>query len=123
MEEIYLIKGDSSDIYEFLSKEIPLLDDTWEASWAITKVIGENPIMTGALTKNLDIFEANGTTIKTPANSFFIFQLTPSQTETLDIGKYFIGVEIRQMDLGTNTPIFRKEVLQQKLVIKEQIVL
>lgn len=123
MDEIYLIKGDSSDIFEFLSKEVPLLDDTWEASWAITLKMGDTPIMTGALTKNADIFNVDGVTVKTPANSFFIFQLTPSQTETLAVGKYYIGVEIRQMDLTTNIPTFRKEVMQEKLVIKEQVVL
>ena len=122
MEEIILIKGDSSDIYEFISKDLPTLDDSWEASWAITKKMGQNPELTGNLGKNTEILNADGS-IKYAGNNFFILQLTPQESASLEVGKYYLGVEIRQLDLLNQEPIFRREVMQVKLIIKEEIVL
>jgi len=215
MDTITLIKGDSSDIYEFYSKEVTELDDNWEGSWVISENLGTTPIIQGNLIKNGDIlnndalidedykksyklFESqegellrftnetistttnnndtlslagfvyteatDGTevpvvnryvyitikgvfkkaertlrvqtdengeftavfdlnkTIKTPANSFFIFQILPHESEQLELGDYMLSVEIRQ-DNGSGTLLFRKEVMQSKLKIQKQGVL
>ena len=60
-----------------------------------------------------------GKTIKTPANSFFIFQIMPMQSEQLDIGAYYLSVEVRQRDSDRNI-IFRREVLTSKVKILQQ---
>lgn len=121
MEEIYLIKGDSSDIYEFMSKEIPTLDASWTGSWAISNKLGQAAIQVGALSKNQTIYEADQVTVKTPADSFFIFQISPTSSELLEAGKYILAVEINQT--VDTVVVFRKEVMQNKLIITEQGVL
>lgn len=121
MEEIYLIKGDSSDIYEFMSKDIPVLDAEWEATWAISPKLGQAAIQSGTLLKNQTIYEADQVTVKTPANSFFIFQISPTISELLAPGKYVLAVEIAQTVAAE--VVFRKEVMQNKLIITEQGVL
>jgi len=57
-----------------------------------------------------------GKTIKTPENSFFIFQIMPLESEKLQVKSYYLTVEVRQRD-ENNVIIFRKEVLQAKLKI------
>lgn len=197
MEEISLIIGDSSSIYEFSSKQVGELDAFWEASWVVSDTLGSAPLLTGNLVKNEDIFnndslvaqdfrktfkifetddtevvifnpdvivdstctvsgnmskatvaEADryititikgifvpysrevrvktdvngdftydfdiGPTVKTPANSFFVFQLSPLDSEQLENKAYVLSVEVRQKDVS-NFVIFRREVLQAKL--------
>jgi hypothetical protein len=197
MEEISLIIGDSSSIYEFSSKQVSELDALWEASWVVSDTLGSTPILTGNLVKNEDIFnddsligqdfrktykifetdetevvafnpdiivdstctvsgnmtkggvaEADryititikgifvsysrevrvktdingdftydfniGPTVKTPANSYFIFQLSPLDSEQLENKSYILSVEVRQKDVSDNI-IFRREVLTAKL--------
>lgn len=213
MEEINLILGDSSDIYEFSSKQVDLLDATWEGSWVVSETLGSIPILEGDIVKNQDIFnvdslvnedfrksykifetteqeivefnadvivgetctvsgriftngvdgnddpieipetdryitvtlkgtfvsytrearlktDANGeftydfnigATVKTTANSFFVFQLTPLDSESLVVGTYYLTVEVRQRDVAvTGNVIFRREVLQAKLKMTKQ---
>lgn len=55
-----------------------------------------------------------GKTIKTPADSFFIFQLMPLQSELLEVKGYTLSVEVKQKDINDNI-VFRREVLQAKL--------
>jgi hypothetical protein len=210
MEEISLILGDSSDIYEFSSKQVEVLDDRWEGSWVVAQTLGGTPVVQGDLIKNIDIYNEDslvgedykksyklfegqdgellefnedviadnittvsgkiyteasdgtkigvanryayitvkgvfvphtrelriktdadgnfttdfdfGKTIKTPANSFFIFQILPLQSEQLTESSYVVSVEVRQKDNDDNL-IFRKEVFQSKLKMKAQGVL
>jgi len=213
MDEILLILADSSDIYEFSSKQVDFLDDKWSGSWVVSDALGSAPELQGALSKNPDIFnedafigedyrktykifeeennqkivfntdivnqdvitvsgtlvtetsengvvtqtpvankyayitikpifintsreiriktdingEFNGDinidkTIRTPANSFFIFQISPTESEQLSIKKYYLSVEIRQIDINGDVT-FRKEVLQAKLNVVKQGVL
>ena len=215
MEEIVLIQGDSSSIYEFSSKQVQGLDSKWDGTWTIAETLGGTPVLEGVLTKNENIlnddslkgedfrktykifeptnlekvqfnddviqgnictvsgrifregtdsdgntieipeedryititlkgvfvsytreqriktdsdgnftFDFNiGKTIKTPANSFFIFQIMPLQSEQLEAGKgYILTVEVKQKDTNDNI-IFRREVLQAKLKITQQGVL
>lgn len=214
MEEITLICGDSSSIYEFSSKQVASLDSYWDGSWVVSETLGGTPVLEGTLVKNEDIknsdslvgeefrksykiFEPTelekvqfnediisgntctvsgkmfrdgtdtdgniievpeadryititlkgifsgftrekriktdidgnftynfniGNTVKTPANSFFIFQLMPLQSEQLEVGTYFLSVEVRQKDDADNI-IFRREVLTAKLKMTQQGVL
>ncbi len=211
MEEITLICGDSSDIFEFSSKQVDTLTNLWEGSWVISETLGGNPILEGPITKNEDILnndslvdqdfrttykifettelekvifnqnvivgntctisgkmyldgvDANndpievpevdryitvtikgifvsysremrvqtdingefsidfniGATIKTPLNSFFIFQIMPLHSEQLLNKTYYLTVEVRQKDIG-DIVVFRKELLQTKLKITKQ---
>jgi len=61
-------------------------------------------------------------TIKTPANSFFVFQISPLQSEVLSIGDHILSIEVKQTDSAGNI-IFRREVLQAKLRVTGQGVL
>jgi len=215
MEEIELIIGDNSSIYQFSSKQVTLLDDRWSGSWAISKSIGGESILSGNLIKNDDIFnddsieneefrktykifettekeivefnediinhgscivtgrmftvgtdddgnkvnipEINryititlksiftkytrsemvktdengafsfdfniGATVKTKANSVFVFQLMPLESEQLEVGDYFLSVEVKQRNDINDDIIFRREVLQAKLRMSIQGVL
>jgi hypothetical protein len=208
MEEIELIKGDSSDLYEFSSKQVSELDTTWEGSWVVSASLGGTPVINGGLVKNKDvlnddslegeefektykIFKGKGTeliefnddvvtgdtaivsgnmytlnadgethdpvadtyvyvtikgifsgysrtelvktdvngdftinfslakTVKIPADSYFIFQILPTDSVQLTGKTYYVSVEIRQRDDQSNL-IFRKEVLRAKLRMQEQ---
>jgi hypothetical protein len=211
MDTINLIIGDSSDIYEFSSKQIGLMDSFWEGSWVISEALGSEPILEGNLIKNDNIYNSDSlegeevkekfkifeqsddmelridssvvdgstytiqgkifktskdiegnpieipfentyitvsikgkfvdytrstmvntnsegiftavfdlsNTIKTPANSLFIFQLMPLQSELLEEKIYFISVEVRQKN-DMDEVIFRREVLQAKLKMLKQ---
>jgi hypothetical protein len=210
MEEIELIIGDSSSIWEFSNKQIDTLDNLWEGSWVVASKLGGTPLIQGNLLKNQNIlnddaltneefrkthkiFEPNpaevvtfnedvisgntctvsgkvavpvpmgndlpsegryitvtikgifsgikrdiqlktnaqgefsydfniGKTVKTPANSFFLFQIMPLESQQLEMGTYILSVEIRQLsDQGVVE--FRREVLHAKLKMKEQGVL
>jgi len=200
-----LIKGDSSDIWEFYSKEIPELDNFWSGKWVISENLGDNIILQGELTKNKNIYYNNSLinedfrktyiifeelkteevifnndiiennkvtisgnininlvpeinkyitikikgifteskreirvktdklgnfscifdlspTVKTSENSFFIFQLSPTDSEKLNVSTYSLSIEIKQEDINSKV-IFRKEILQTKLKILQQGVL
>jgi len=207
MEEIELIIGDSSSIWEFSNKQIDHLDKFWEGSWTVASKLGESPLIQGSLLKNQNIlnddsleeeefrktfkvfepkkeeiiefnddvivdkkctvsgkiytkgndnteipsegryititikgiFSGNkrdmqiktdaqgkfacdfniGKTVKTPADSFFLFQITPMESQELEVGTYILSVEIRQLsDQGVVE--FRREVLHAKLKMKAQ---
>ena len=214
MEEIEIILGDSSSIYEFSTKQVDTLSSLWEGSWTIADKLGATPIITGNLVKNEDIFNADslvgedfrttykifestdlekvtfnsdvivndiatisgkmftegtdgeglpieipevdryititikgvfvnfsrdirlktdaqgeftydfniGATVKTAANSFFIFQLMPLESQQLSVKSYILSVEVRRLD-DVGVVEFRREVLQAKLKVNEQGVL
>lgn len=210
MEEIELIRADSSNIYEFSSKQVSTLDDKWEGSWVVALTLGGAPVIQGNLIKNIDIYNEDsltgedykksyklfegetgeilefnddvivdnittvsgkiyteasdgskigvanryayitikgvfvphsrelrvktdvdgnfstdfdfGESIKTPANSFFIFQILPLDSEQLIEDNYVLAVEVRQKD-ANDTLMFRKELLQAKIKMKQQGVL
>ena len=211
MNTITIIKADASDIFEFASKQVEVLDSLWEGSWTVSEELGEVPVLEGTLSKNENImnndslefedfrkshkiYEADdkelvrfnddvivgtscivsgkmykdevdangdlievpeidryititikgifvsysreirlktdingefshdfniGATIKTPANSFFIFQMTPLQSELLKVKTYILSIEVRQKD-ALGAIIFRREVLQNKLKVTKQ---
>ena len=211
MDTITIIKADASDIFEFSSKQVEVLDSLWEGSWTVADELGGVPVLEGSLSKNENIMnddslefedfrksykiyetddkelvrfnddvilgtscvvsgkmykdgvdvdsnpieipevdryititlkgifvtysreirlktDANGefshdfnigATIKTPANSFFIFQMMPLQSELLNIKTYIISIEVRQKD-AEGIIVFRREVLQNKLKVTKQ---
>ena len=206
MDTITIIKADASDIFEFSSKQVEVLDSLWEGSWTVADELGGVPVLEGSLSKNENIMNSDslefedfrksykiyetddkelvrfnddvilgtscvvsgkmykdgvdieipevdryititlkgifvtysreirlktdangefshnfniGATIKTPANSFFIFQMMPLQSELLDIKTYIISIEVRQKDTE-GIIVFRREVLQSKLKVTKQ---
>jgi hypothetical protein len=76
METIELIKGDSSDIYEFSSKQVSNLSDNWEGSWVISDTLGSEAILSGELTKNENIYNDNSLIGEDFRKTYKIFEQT-----------------------------------------------
>ena len=119
--EISIIKDDSSDIYQFSSPDVSTLDSSWTGKWAVSPSLGEAAIVSGELVKN-PFIPASGSDPEVTADSYFIFQLSPSESEVLNVGKYYLSIQVEQDD-GAASVIFRKEVMQAKLIITKQGVL
>jgi len=73
---IELITGDSSDIYEFSSKQVKDLDTKWVGSWVVADTLGGTPVLTGALTKNENILNADSLQAQDFRKTFKIFEAT-----------------------------------------------
>lgn len=116
-ETIKMVRGDSSDIYHFSSDDIPTFDSTWSGRWVIAVELGQAPLTSGELSKNAAI-AATAKTKAIPANSYFIHQLKPGDTDGLPHGRYRLTVEIRQDVAGEVT--FRREVMQAVLHITKE---
>ena len=80
MDEIVLIKGDSSDIYEFSSRQIDHLDDKWEGKWVVSQTLGSEPILQGNLIKNDTIYNNDSLIGEDYRKSFRIFEGKPTET-------------------------------------------
>lgn len=102
IESIELVEGDSSNVYTFGSDDFP---DISSVNWDSSLVIREKSI-TGAvvLTRAL---------LKNQANTRFVFQLTPTETDTLNSGRYYLSISVFNLSID-----FRREVVQAPLVIK-----
>lgn len=74
MEEIELIVGDSSNIYEFSSKQVDLLNENWEGSWVVAAALGGEPILSGNLLKNIDIFNEDSLEGEDYKKSYKLFE-------------------------------------------------
>ena len=107
-----LIRGTSSEINMFSTD---MTDDLtgWEAHFTIAPELEDpNPIISRALPMN------DGTD-GTPANSAFVHQILPHESEVLESGKkYWVAIEIKNVSINYNA-----EVAQYKLKIKPQGVL
>lgn len=77
MDTIELIRGDSSDIYEFSSKQLPELDEYWEGSWVISDTLGSLPILERNLVKNIDIFNDDSLINEDYKRTYKIFEGEP----------------------------------------------
>ena len=108
-EDITLVQGDSSDISTIYAKDYPILDNDWNAKFTITSSDG-----TIVLQRDLP---KNTATTNEPANSYFIFQILPNESETLNIGKYILAIQVENLSLG-----HRREIVQTKLNIIKQYV-
>jgi hypothetical protein len=84
MEEIVLIIGDSSDLYEFISKQVPILDDTWEASYVVSEVLGGTPVISGDLVKNEVIYNEDSLVGEDTRNSYKIFEPHETSPEFIE---------------------------------------
>ena len=106
IESMELIQGDSSTIYKFGESSGKELDVNWEASFVIIESDPNTPIISRTLSKDAD-------------NKNFIFQILPTDSEILEVGKkYQVAIEIKNTSLNFNV-----EVAQFKLKILQQYVL
>lgn len=98
MEEVLLVKCDNSSLYEFSSKSVPALDDTWEGSWVISEELGSTPLVEGVLIKNLDIMNNDSLISEDYKKSYKIFESSGTEKVTfnddviLDNGSTVSGV-------------------------------
>ena len=106
IDNMDLIQGDSSTIFKFGESTGKVLDDNWEASFVIVETDVNTPIISRTLSKDNEKLN-------------FIFQILPTDSEILEVGKkYQVAVEIKNETLN-----FNFEVAQFKLKILPQYVL
>jgi hypothetical protein len=106
IDNMDLIQGDSSTIFKFGESTGKVLDDNWEASFVIVETDVNTPIISRTLSKDNEKLN-------------FIFQILPTDSEILEVGKkYQVAVEIKNETLNFNV-----EVAQFKLKILPQYVL
>ena len=103
IKEINLIRGDSSDIYTFSSPDFPdFSEDEWVGRWNIREANIKGNVM------------KEGTLSKSPDGDMFIFRLLPQQTDNLEPSKYFLTIEIENLEQA-----FRREIVQCALSIRQ----
>lgn len=106
IDNMELIQGDSSTIFKFGESTGKVLDDNWTASFAIIEADPNTPIISRTLSKDDEKLN-------------FIFQILPTDSEILEVGKkYQVAIEIKNESLNFNV-----EVAQFKLKILQQYVL
>ena len=106
IDNMDLIQGDSSTIFKFGESTGKVLDNSWEASFAIIEIDPNTPIISRTLSKDAE-------------NMNFIFQILPTDSKILEVGKkYQVAIEIKNVSLNFNV-----EVAQFKLKILPQYVL
>lgn len=106
IENMDLIQGDSSTIFKFGESTGKVLNDAWVASFAIIEADVNAPIISRTLSKDQEKLN-------------FIFQILPTDSENLEVGKkYQVAIEIKNEDLNFNV-----EVAQFKLKILPQYVI
>jgi hypothetical protein len=113
MKDDDLVRGTSSDINMFSTDMTEDLSVGWEATYTIAETLEEaNPIIRRAL-------PLNDGTDGTPANSAFVHQILPHESQMLEPGKkYWVTIEIKNDSIQYNA-----EVAQYKLKILPQGVL
>ena len=108
VQSISMIKGESSDIYMFSSEDYPIFDSNWIANVVIRdNNINGSVVLSRSLSKNT----ATSTLL---ADSAFVFQITPTESDMLGVGRFFISIEVRN-----DTISFNKEIVQTSLTLKE----
>lgn len=106
IDNMDLIQGDSSTIFKFGESTGKVLDDNWEASFVIVETDPNTPVISRTLSKD-------------DTKNNFIFQILPTDSEKLEVGKkYQVAIEIKNDLLNFNV-----EVAQFKLKILPQYVL
>ena len=103
MSVFKIIQGDSF-ARDYSSDYFPVLDSHWEGSWAIVDKLG--PENTRAAAGDL-ILATDGSALE--------LRISPSDTESIPTGMYFLVVEIRNDALE-----YKREVDQVRCLIKEQ---
>lgn len=81
MEEIELIVGDSGNIYQFSSKQVASLTSDWEGSWVVSDKLGSEPILTGSIVKNDNIFNSDSLVDEEFRKTFKLFEALDNNLE------------------------------------------
>jgi len=114
IDDFSIIVGDSSEVFLFESPDIGTFDPNWVAHMAITESLGEPPIVIKELQRNDDIIENGEITV--PANSYFVAQITPTDSSMLEADvKYYFVIQVKNDILG-----YKHEIVQCRLKAKEQ---
>lgn len=98
-----LIQGDS--LWLDIPGDISGIDPTWanwSGTWTISTTIGSPALVTGSL-------------IKTTIDGQYRLQVSPIESASLSVGTYYLCVQV-----DNATVSYRKEILQEKLVISPQ---
>lgn len=103
-----LVQGSSSDITLFNTDMASDLSQGWSASYTIRPNFGEPAIVERDLPLNDELPGV-------PANSSFVHQILPSESQLLSPGKYIVSIEIRNDSMN-----YSEEVAQFKLKILPQ---
>lgn len=114
IEDLELIKGDSSDIWFFGLPDNSVLGVNWTAKYAIVSDFGTASIVERTLDKN----SGTGAGDTYTAGTKFVFQISPTESALLTAGeKYIVAVEIKN-----DTIPYRGEIAQFKIKIKPGVV-
>lgn len=110
MEEIELIIGDSSDLYEFSSKQVSSLDSSWEGSWVVSVTLGGTPITSGSLAKNPDILNEDSLVGEEVEKSYKIFkgegnEIIDFNTDVLTGDTLTVSGNMYTLSSQTQTPV------------------
>jgi hypothetical protein len=96
MDTIECIIGDISDLYEFSSKQIGVLDDKWSGSWVVSDELGSTPVIQGTLIKNETIYNDDNLLNEEIRKTYTLFE--PAGNEHVDFND-----DVIDTDAGTFT--------------------
>lgn len=116
VEDFEIVAGDSSNVWMFLSPNVPAFDSGWEAHMGIVEELEETePVLVRQLPLNLELLNTDGT-VKEPAGKYFVCQITPEESAMLESDKkYNFVVQVKNQSLG-----YRQELVQCKMKVKKQ---
>ena len=103
--QISFVQGDQSSKIRI---SIPAYPDISAPDWICEYTIRENDI-------DGDIVQQR-TVGKNDSENAFIFFITAEDSAILNVGNYFLSIEVRNM---TITPSFRQEKIQRTLIVKK----
>lgn len=106
IEEFEIVKGDSSDVYMFNSKDYPVFDANWSASYNIREKDVNGTVL---VQRDLSLNAASADLV---ADSNFVFQIYPTESDLLPVGKHFLTVEIKNLSIN-----YREELVQSKIKV------
>jgi len=113
-EVIKVTQGNSTDIYLYSSDDIGILDpNEWSATFTIGNPKEEDLSKQVLLNGNLGFSEEGVKNL--PANSFLVWQLSPTATARLPIGKYTMVIEAERT--VNNEVVFKKEIFIYQVIV------
>lgn len=113
-EVIKITQDNSTDIYLYGSDDVSILDpNEWSAKFYIGNPKEEDPTKRVILSSDLAFSEEGVKGL--PANSYFVWQLNPTATKSLPIGKYVMIIEAERV--VDNEVVFKKEIFEYQLVV------
>jgi len=102
MDKITAYKGDSTDVKELSIDGYETLNSNWTGKKIVRVDLDTATVLDTTMLKSTD-------------ETIFLGYLTPAETDTLDVGTYFLIFEVQNL---TISPQFRRE-LHYKLVVKQ----